>query len=156
MHVLIRSALPSAALVRKNGSARNGRAIETRSEWPADSTCSAISGVLIRFVATSGTDTAPLSLAVTQLNPPRGTEVAIVGIRASCQPIPVLMMLTPAASSPSASPTTSPHSLPSLTRSSIDSRNMIMKSSPVAARTRSTISRARRERLWNEPPEAPI
>lgn len=42
--------------------------------------------------------TSPLSFFVTQENPALGTLVAIVGMRASCQPIPVLMMLAPASS----------------------------------------------------------
>jgi len=39
-----------------------------------------------------------MSFCVTQENAPRGTLVAIVGIRASCQPIPELIMVAPAAS----------------------------------------------------------
>ena len=36
---------------------------------------------------TSGIVTSPRSRLVTQANPARGTDVAIVGIRASCQPV---------------------------------------------------------------------
>ena len=42
----------TSAFAIKLGSARNGRAIETRSESPLSRMDSAISGVLIRFVAT--------------------------------------------------------------------------------------------------------
>ena len=59
---------------------------------------SATSGMLMRLVATSGSATCGLSLAVTPANAARGTEVAMVGTRASCQPMPVLMMVAPAAS----------------------------------------------------------
>lgn len=70
--------------MRNKGSARNGRAIETRSALPSIKTRSATAGVLIRFVATSGTETPPsfFSFPVTQEKPARGTEVAIVGILA--------------------------------------------------------------------------
>jgi len=54
MHVLIRSGVPAAALFKNSGSASSGRAIETISLWPEAKISSAISGVLIRFVATSG------------------------------------------------------------------------------------------------------
>jgi hypothetical protein len=61
--------------------------------------CSATSGVLMRLVVMSGTPTLRLqAFAVTPAKPPRGTEVAMVGTRASCQPMPVLMMVAPAAS----------------------------------------------------------
>ncbi len=122
MHVLIDSGAPSAALATKSGSARKGRAIETMSEYPSARICSATSGVLIRLVATRGTDTAPLSRFVTPAQAPRGTWVAIVGTRASCQPMPVLMMSAPAASTACASWTTSSWVEPSGTRSSIESR----------------------------------
>lgn len=56
---------------------------------------SATSGVLMRLVVQRGIPTDPLSFFVTHVNAPRGTIVAIVGTLASCQPIPVLMMLAP-------------------------------------------------------------
>jgi hypothetical protein len=83
---------------------------------------SATSGVLIRLVAQSGMPTLPISLRVTHANAARGTDVAIVGMRASCQPMPVLMIVAPARSIACASWTISLQSLPSGTRSSIDSR----------------------------------
>ncbi len=61
----------------------------------------------MRLVVTSGIATWPFSLRVTQLNAPRGTGVAMVGIRASCQPMPVLMIVAPAASMACASCTVS-------------------------------------------------
>jgi hypothetical protein len=70
MQVLMRSDVPAFALLSKKGSARKGRAIETRSASPLDRISSAISGVLMRFVATRGIVT-PLaswrSFLVTQL-----------------------------------------------------------------------------------------
>ena len=83
---------------------------------------SATAGSLIRFVVISGMSTTPRKRAVTQVNAPRGTIVAIVGIRASCQPTPVLISVAPARSTARASATTSSHVLPPSTRSSIDSR----------------------------------
>ena len=59
---------------------------------------------------------------MTEAKAARGTIVAIVGIRASCQPMPVLMIVAPAASMPCASSTTSSQLLPPSTRSSIDRR----------------------------------
>ena len=93
---MISSGLPSLALFTKCGSANKGLAIETISACPSASIFSPISGVLIRFVVTRGIFTSPIILLVTQLNAPLGTMVAIVGILASCQPIPVLIMVTPA------------------------------------------------------------
>ncbi len=58
---------PAAALATKSGSARNGRAIDTMSARPSASTRSATSGVLMRLVVTSGTDTWPMSRSVTQV-----------------------------------------------------------------------------------------
>ena len=77
-------------------SASIGRAIEIISASPCANTCSAISGVLIRFEVIKGTFTIPFNFLVTHVNAARGTFVAMVGIRASCQPIPVLIMVAPA------------------------------------------------------------
>ena len=63
---------------------------------PRANTCSPISGVLIRLDATTGIENSSLNLAVTQVKAARGTLVAMVGIFASCQPIPVLIMVAPA------------------------------------------------------------
>lgn len=46
----------------------------------------------------------------------------MVGMRASCQPMPVLTIVAPAASTPFASATTSSREEPPGTRSSMDSR----------------------------------
>mmetsp|Transcript_58435 Transcript_58435/g.138996 ORF Transcript_58435/g.138996 Transcript_58435/m.138996 type:complete len:201 (+) Transcript_58435:1120-1722(+) len=154
MQVLISSSLFSSALRMKCGSARNGRAIETMSAWPSRSTCSATEGMLMRFVVTSGIDTSPLSFCVTHENAARGTHVAIVGIRASCHPMPVLMMVTPAFSSSFARVTTSLQSEPFSTRSSIESRKMMIKSLPTFSRMARTISRGRRIRFSYDPPHS--
>jgi hypothetical protein len=66
--------------------------------------------------------TSPLSFAVTPAKAARGTEVAMVGTRASCQPMPVLMMVAPAASIALACITISSQAEPPSTSSSIDSR----------------------------------
>ncbi len=70
--------------------------MEIISASPEANTYSAISGVLIRLEVMSGTLTCPFSLRVTQVKAARGTLVAMVGIRASCQPMPVLIMVAPA------------------------------------------------------------
>lgn len=70
---------------------QEGRAMETMSASPPARMRSATSGVLMRLVVISGTLRCFLSSAVTQLKAPRGTLVAMVGMRASCQPMPVLM-----------------------------------------------------------------
>ena len=105
-----------------SGSARNGRAIDTMSASPRASTASPVAGSLMRLVVISGMPTAPFSRRVTHANAARGTMVAMVGMRASCQPMPVLMIVAPAASTAWASATTSSHVLPPSTRSSIDRR----------------------------------
>ncbi|MNP51550.1 hypothetical protein D3C76_1458820 [compost metagenome] len=96
--------------------------METMSASPSARICSATSGVLMRLVVISGICTAPRSLAVTLLNAARGTLVAMVGMRASCQPMPVLISVAPACSMAFASTTISSQLLPPSTRSSIDRR----------------------------------
>ena len=76
----------------------------------------------MRLVVISGISTLLFMRRVTHANAARGTIVAMVGIRASCQPMPVLMIVAPAASIACASATTSSQVLPPSTRSSIDSR----------------------------------
>ena len=127
MQVLIRSAWPALALVTKNASASSGRAMLTMSAEPSARTRSATSGVLIRLVVTSGMSIpSPRSSSrifwVTHVNAARGTLVAMVGTRASCHPIPVLMMVAPAAAIALARVTASSQVLPSGIRSSIDRR----------------------------------
>ena len=92
------------------------------SATPRASRSSATSGVLIRLEVMTGIPTSPISLAVTQAQPARGTDVAMVGTRASCQPMPVLRIEAPARSTARASCTTSSWVLPSGMRSIIDRR----------------------------------
>ena len=61
----------------------------------------------MRFEVMIGIVTSPISFLVTHVNARRGTEVAMVGIRASCQPMPVLIIVAPAFSTALASCTTS-------------------------------------------------
>ena len=153
MQVLIASARPAAALLTKSASARNGRAIDTMSASPRAMTSSATCGSLMRLDATSGIDTLPIRRRVTWAKAARGTLVMIVGTRASCQPMPLLMMFTPACSSACASATTSSQLLPSSTRSIIETRNTMMKSRPTRSRTARTTSSPKRMRFSNEPPQ---
>src|SRR5690606_12584168 len=95
MQVLISSTRFSSTFFTQNGSAKNGRAIDTISALPEANTSSAVSVILIRLEATTGTFTAAFTCAVTSTKAARGTEVTMVGTRASCQPIPVLMIVTP-------------------------------------------------------------
>ncbi len=94
----------------------------TISAQPSAKTSSAVCGLLIRFEVMTGIETSPISFFVTQANARRGTLVAIVGMRASCQPMPVLMIVAPASSMALASVTTSSHVEPFGTRSIIDRR----------------------------------
>ncbi len=156
MQVLISSARPAAALATKSGSASSGRAIETRSASPAARIDSASSGVLIRLDAQTGTDTSALSRAVAERQAPGGTWVMIVGTRASCQPMPVLSTVTPAASRPCASAATSSQVWPPSTRSSSEIRYMIGKSAPTSSRARRTTSSGKRIRFSAVPPQASV
>ncbi len=122
MQVLISSARPAAALFTNSGSASSGRAIETMSASPLARISSATSGVLMRFDAQIGIFSSLRMRAVTSRNAARGTEVTMVGMRASCQPMPVLRRFTPAASSALAATTISSQVLPPSTRSSSESR----------------------------------
>ncbi len=97
------------------------------SAQPSARICSATSGVLMRLLVTSGiampsARSASRIFLVTQVKAPRGTLVAIVGTRASCQPMPVLMIVAPAFATALASCTTSGQELPSGIRSIIDRR----------------------------------
>ena len=78
--------------------------------------------MLILLVVQMGTATAPFSFLDTHVKAPLGTDVAMVGMRASCQPIPVLIIDAPAASTCRANSSTSAHVDPPSTRSNIDSR----------------------------------
>ncbi len=117
MQGVIAWARPARALATKAASARNGRAIETMSAQPSASVASATSGVLMRLDATSGIETSPIIRLVSQVKAARGTEVAMVGTRASCQPMPVFRIEAPAASIALASRTTSSQVWPFGTRS---------------------------------------
>ena len=99
MHVLMFSGRPWAALLTKSGSASSGRAMEMRSASPSASSSSATSGVLMRFDRDHRNLKRAFICALTCRNAARGTEVVMVGTRASCQPMPVLKMSMPAASS---------------------------------------------------------
>ena len=83
---------------------------------------SAVSGMVMRFEAITGIDTCGRSRPVIHVNAPRGTEVTMVGTRASCQPMPVLMIVAPAPSTAAASASVSSQVWPSSTRSSNDMR----------------------------------
>ena len=98
MQVWISSAPPAAALFTNCASASSGRAIDTRSHAPRASSSSATSGLLMRLEATTGMRTSLRKRSVTEAKAARGTEVTMVGTRASCQPMPVLMMVAPASS----------------------------------------------------------
>ena len=119
---------------------------------PRATMSSATSGVLIRLVPISGTLTSPISRAVAQIQPPRGTAWVMVGTGASCQPTPELMMSAPAASAALARATTSSNGLPPSTTSSAEIRYMTMKSGAVAARTASMTAIGKRLRFSNGPP----
>ena len=154
MQVLISSARPELAFFTKSGSARNGLAIDTMSASPRARIASPVAGSLMRLVVTSGMLTTPFMRRVTQLNAPRGTIVAMVGMRASCQPMPVLIIVAPARSIAFASATTSSHVDPPSTRSSMESRNTMMNSRPTRSRTARTTSTAKRMRFSNDPPHS--
>ena len=72
----------------KSGSARNGRAMLTMSEVSSCNSASAVDGSFIRFVDTNGMDTTLDSFNALVQKPKvaLGTDVAMVGTRASCQP----------------------------------------------------------------------
>ena len=156
MHVLIESASSAFDLAMISGSARNGRAMETMSAHPDSRAASHASGVFRRLVVISGIDTSPMSFFVTNVKPPLGTKVAIVGMRASCQPIPVLMASAPASSAALANATTSFQSLPSAIKSSMLRRYTIANCGPTAARISRMISSGKRMRFSKEPPYSSV
>jgi hypothetical protein len=125
-----------------------------RSAAPLASSASAPSGALKRFVAMTGNRVAALMRAETQPNAPRGTMPAMVGTRASCQPMPVLSSVAPAPSICDATHSASAPVPPPSTRSSPESRKMMMKFRPVAARVFATVSSATRARFGSDPPHS--
>ena len=148
------AAAPALAFATKSASARNGLANDTMSPKPCAKTLSATSGVLRRLETTTGISTASLMRRVSATKAARGTAWAMVGIGASCQPMPLLIMSTPAASSSRANTKASSAGCALSTRSSTDKRNMITKSSPTSARVRCTTSKGRRMRFSDEPPHS--
>ena len=76
----------------------------------------------MRLDVIMGIEISGFKCLVTFENAPAGTIVAIVGIRASCQPIPVLRIVAPASSIAFASITISSQLLPSAIKSSMDKR----------------------------------
>src|SRR5690606_14559451 len=90
IQVLISAARDWMTLFTNSGSARNGRASDTRSAWPLARIASAVSGILMRLDATTGTDTAFFNRWEANANAARGTAVAMVGTVDSCQPTPVV------------------------------------------------------------------
>ncbi len=152
MQVFISSSFPSLDLFMIAGSAKKGRAIETISACLSAKTFSAISGWLILFVVIKGIDTSPIIFLVTQLNAALGTIVPIVGILASCQPIPVLIIVAPAFSISLANNTVSSHVFPPSTKSSIESLKIRMKFSPTAFRVSLMISNGNLILFSKDPP----
>ena len=146
----------AADLLTKSASAKNGLAIDTISAWPDANTSSATSGVLIRLVVTKGIDTSFFIRSVIQVNAARGTEVTMVGTRASCQPMPVLMSVAPAFSTAFAIVTTSSHVLPPSTKSSIDKRKIMINFSPTFSRTALMVSIPKRIRFSILPPQSSV
>src|SRR5690606_41161634 len=59
--------------------------LDTMSAWPEAIISSATSGMLMRFEAITGMPTSFFTCAVASTNAARGTEVTMVGTRASCQ-----------------------------------------------------------------------
>ena len=155
IQVLISSSLLSRDFCNRYGSAKNGRAILTMSAECDDKILSAVVGWLIRFVATNGivTTFASFNALVVNANAPRGTDVAMVGTRASCHPIPVLMIVAPARSISCANSIHSSwNNNPFSTKSNNDKRNIMIKSLPTAARVCSMISMGNRARFCKDDP----
>ena len=96
------------------------------------------------------------SRAVVAAQAARGTWVMIVGTRASCQPMPVLITDAPASSTLRAKVTVSSQVWPSGTRSSSDMRYISRKSAPSASRTRRTTSTGKRIRFSAAPPHRSV
>ena len=80
----------------------------------------------------------------------------MVGILASCQPMPVLITSTPQDSSSLANAAISLQSLPPFIKSSILNLNMITKSSPTASLVCRTISKGNFIRFSKLPPHSSV
>ena len=115
MQVLISSAASASALRTHSGSDSSGRAIEINWTRPVGENLLGGLGMLIRFDATTGMLTCSAIALLISTNALLGTEVTIVGTRASCQPMPVLMIVAPEFSTSFASETISSQLCPSST-----------------------------------------
>ena len=120
--MLIPARSPAFALFANSASASSARASETMSASPRARISSPTSGALIRLEAITGICTASFRRRVAQAKPPRGTACEMVGMRASCQPMPVLSSDAPADSIPLASCTISSPERPPSTSSSAEMR----------------------------------
>jgi hypothetical protein len=78
--------------------------------------------MLIRLEAITGIRTCSDTASLMSTNTRLGTDVTMVGTRASCQPMPVLMMVAPAACTSVARAVISSQLWPFSTQSAIDIR----------------------------------
>ena len=153
MQGAINSLLSWLALFTKSGSAKNGLAMLTKSAHFEFKTSSTFSGVFILLDVINGIVIFPINFFVTHENAAGGTDVAMVGIRASCHPMPVFMIFIPAASSFLAKITTSSCDDPFGIKSIIERRNIRRKFSPNADLIFSTIVTGKRILFLYEPPQ---
>ena len=100
-------------------------------------------GAGIGSLVITGTLTTSRKRRVAQLKAARGTKVATVGMRASCQPMPVLSSETPAACKASANALTSSQLQPCSTKSSKEMRKMMQQMGGGRNDTSSLIRRLR-------------
>ena len=134
MHVSTSAASPRPAFATISGSARNGRAIETKSTLPAASTSSAAARLLMRLLAITGSaPTASFTAAANLTQTPLGTTSCTVGIDDSCQPMPTLSASTPSSASALANASVSAGVVESFIKSAPEMRKMIGKSVPTLA-----------------------
>mmetsp|Transcript_2900 Transcript_2900/g.8763 ORF Transcript_2900/g.8763 Transcript_2900/m.8763 type:complete len:272 (-) Transcript_2900:634-1449(-) len=157
MQVFVASSWPRKALATRSGSAKKGRAIETRSDASFRKSSSQTLTSLMRFVAQRATSKSGpsrrLSSAVVKAKAARGTHVAIVGTRASCQPTPVLSTSTPSSRNDPARAMASSKEKPPFTSSKRDSLKTTAKlSNPTALRMSRTMRTAKRLRFSKEDP----
>ncbi len=97
-----------------------------------------MSGIFILLDVIKGILISAFIFFVTQVNAALGTEVAIVGILDSCQPIPVFIIVAPAFSIALPNCTISSQELPFSTKSNIERRYIMINSFPTAALVSST------------------
>ncbi len=147
---------PSRALATSAASARNGRAIDTRSTAdPASSACArSTPSMRLPAITATASPTAALTPSATDHQAPGGTAPCTVGTADSCQPMPTLIASAPAPAIARAKACASAAVVEPGIRSAPVRRKMSGNDGPTAARIARVSSTPKRMRRSGSPPQS--